>query len=231
MAPEALAEKKFQHLSNLFMQLGLPIDMDKRSPPSRILTCLGNWLKFILNAVKYSKSHFRDSISIITRQLIYIHKCVHPGCCVVINRMLTLFRANPNGKKIVLTSEFKMDLKFLPNFNGINIIDKNTIAVDQTLYIDASLTDLGRVWNNKVYCTPTFPIADFSLKIVHLEMLNIVVALRLWGARWAHSVVTLVCDNLWVVQVVDTGRSRDTFLASCARNIWLILQPLMISCL
>ena len=53
-------------------------------------------------------------------------------------------------------------------------------------------------------------------------MLNIVVALRLWGPRWAHSVVTLFCDNISVVQVVDTGSTRDLFLASCTRNIWLL---------
>ena len=71
----------------------------------------------------------------------------------------------------------------LPVFNGITIIDKNSIPADHTLHINASLTGLGGVWNMDVYRTPVFPTIGLSFKIVHLEMLNIVVALCLWGAR------------------------------------------------
>ena len=81
-------------------------------------------------------------------------------------------------------------LKFLPVFNGITIFEKNSIPADHTLHIDASLTGLGGVWNKEIYCTPVFPIIGLSLKIVHLEMLNIVVALRPWGSRWSHSVLS-----------------------------------------
>ena len=30
------------------------------------------------------------------------------------------------------------------------------------------------------------------------------------------------CDNLAVVQVVQTNKTKDPFLAACIRNIWLI---------
>ena len=30
------------------------------------------------------------------------------------------------------------------------------------------------------------------------------------------------CDNLAVVEILKSGKTRDAFLATCARNIWLI---------
>ena len=62
----------------------------------------------------------------------------------------------------------------------------------------------------------------FDLKIVHLEMLNIIVALRLWGPLWQHSQVKILCDNEAVVQVVASSKTKDTFLVACIKNIWLI---------
>ena len=67
-----------------------------------------------------------------------------------------------------------------------------------------------------------FDIYDTPLKIVHLEMLTLVIALKLWASVWAHSTVKFYCDNLAVVQVVLTGKTRDNMLALCLRNIWLI---------
>ena len=32
----------------------------------------------------------------------------------------------------------------------------------------------------------------------------------------------LYCDNMAVVEVIRSGKTRDSFLAICARNIWLI---------
>ena len=53
-------------------------------------------------------------------------------------------------------------------------------------------------------------------------MLNLVIALKLWARDWAHSTVRFFCDNLAVVQVVRTGKTRDDMLALCLKNIWLI---------
>ena len=81
----------------------------------------------------------------------------------------------------------------------------------------------GGVWNQQVYANRISPIIGFRLKIVDLEILNVVVALRLWARDWTHSAVKFLCDNLSVVQVVQTGKTKDTFLAACMRNICLIL--------
>ena len=81
----------------------------------------------------------------------------------------------------------------------------------------------------RVCSTPIYPISGFQLKIVHLEMFNILLALRIWGDFWRHSSVSLFCDNLAVVQLVENSKTKDPFLAACIHNIWLINATLDIN--
>ena len=75
---------------------------------------------------------------------------------------------------------------------------------------------------NRVYGTPIHNCGDFKLTIVHLEMINIIVALRVRGRLWQHGSISVRCDNLGVVQVVRIGKTKDSFLALCVWNIWLL---------
>ena len=42
------------------------------------------------------------------------------------------------------------------------------------------------------------------------------------GQYWRHSAITIFCDNLGVVQVVETVKTKDPLLGLCIRNIWLL---------
>ena len=53
-------------------------------------------------------------------------------------------------------------------------------------------------------------------------MINILVALKLFCKNWAKQVVRLFCDNSAMVQVLQSGRTKDPYLAACARNVWLL---------
>ena len=137
-----------------------------------------------------------------------------------------MFRSHAIDKIIQLTGEFYQDLdwfvKFLPYFNGVTYISKKLIDDSQSLYVDTYLTGMGAVWRDRAYATPIVQIPNFILTIVHLEMLNVVIALRTWAKYWQHTKVVFFCDNLAVVHVVETNRTRDEFLALCLRNIWLL---------
>ena len=64
---------------------------------------------------------------------------------------------------------------------------------------------------------------DFAnLDIVHLEMVNIVMALRLFARLWSGTRILVKCDNEAVVKVLKAGKARDPFLATCARNVWYL---------
>ena len=129
-------------------------------------------------------------------------------------------------KKIHLSTSFFQDLewfkKFLPHFSGTTIFRKPYIPESEALHLDACLSGMGVIWHNRVYSTPVPAIPGFDLKIVHLEMLNIIVALMLWGPLWQHSQVKIFCDNEAVIQVVASSRTKDPFLGACIRNLWLI---------
>ena len=58
--------------------------------------------------------------------------------------------------------------------------------------------------------------------IVELEIFNILVACKVWAAHWSNKRIKIWCDNLVVVEVLNSGRSRDDTLATCTRNIWLL---------
>ena len=61
------------------------------------------------------------------------------------------------------------------------------------------------------------------MTIVHLEMANIILALRVFRPMWSGKRVVVKCDNDTVVKVLSHGHARDPFLAACARNFWYIL--------
>ena len=58
--------------------------------------------------------------------------------------------------------------------------------------------------------------------IVQLEILNILVACKVWANHWANKQIKIWCDNLAVVEVLNSGKSHDETLATCARNIWML---------
>ena len=53
-------------------------------------------------------------------------------------------------------------------------------------------------------------------------MVNIVVALRIWGKEWCGKKLILNTDNMTVVNICKSGFSRDKHLAAFIRNIWLL---------
>ena len=49
-------------------------------------------------------------------------------------------------------------------------------------------------------------------------MVNILVAIRIFGPSWLQKKVLIKCDNQAVVHVLESGRTRDSFMAA---YVWL----------
>ena len=62
-----------------------------------------------------------------------------------------------------------------------------------------------------------------NYSIVHLEMLNNLVAIRVWAKQWANKKIQLKCDNQAVVSLLNSGKTQDLTLAAMARNINMFL--------
>ena len=151
---------------------------------------------------------------------------VAPPVRLFTNRMLDDLRESTPTGASSLSYQFKQDVRFflelLPIFNGKKIMAKHIIPYQEKVELDACLTGCGAVAGDQYYATQ-FPhdIAVKGHSIAHLELLNIVIAVKVWAERWSGWSVQIYCDNLNSVCVLQSGRSRDQFMRACAREIFL----------
>ena len=87
--------------------------------------------------------------------------------------------------------------------------------------MDACLIGIGGRWSNFVYHL-AIGRCFMIYFVVHLEIVNIVLAVRLFQVQWSGRWVLIRCDNEAVVSVLRSGRTRDPYLGACARNIWYV---------
>ena len=75
----------------------------------------------------------------------------------------------------------------------------------------------------------TLPVSWQDVNIAYTEMLNILVALKVWHNQWSGHKVLVKCDNQAVVSVLTTGKTCDNTLAKYARNVFLWLSAFNIN--
>ena len=129
--------------------------------------------------------------------------------------MLQVLRDSHNTSYIKLSQQFHCDLNwfhiFLKQYNG-DMIFKCTWM--------PHCRDWGGVFGPLVYALPLG--TEFQhLHITQLEML-VFVTLKVWSPLWANKKVKIFCDNQAVIEVLNTGKTKDPFLPTCARNVMLI---------
>ena len=231
--------KAYNYLLNLLQQLGLDISQEKLVPPTTALVCLGIKVDVVHKTISIPQEKLQQihhecrswvgrktcnkrQLQSLLGSLLYITKCVRYSR-FFLNRMLQVLRQHTNKSTCKLNSEFFKDLHWflalLHQYNGVTFYDNTKPS--ESVHLDASLTGLGGVYGQMVY-TLDIPKDYMHYSIVHLEILNIMVALKVWAYYWQDKYIELFCDNLAVVQVLQTGKARDSRLATFVRNIWLI---------
>ena len=155
-------------------------------------------------------------------KLLYISKCVRYAR-VFMGRMLNTYRKHHNRSVVYLDQDFHRDLswfnQFLYTFNGRVFVNK---VEEFTVYVDASFMGIGGCFNDNVY-THSIPNTFVFGSIVHLELINVLVAIRLWREHFKNSVIKVYCDNGAVVAALNNFRIRDQLILTIVRNIWLEL--------
>ena len=91
------------------------------------------------------------------------------------------------------------------------------------VHLDACTTGLGAIYDGQVYALQ-LPKNWHNCNIAQLEMINILVALKVWHNQWAGQRIVINCDNQAVVAVLTNGRSCDEVLAKYAGNIFMWLS-------
>ena len=215
-------DASYDTLRHLLHKLGFEISEKKLEPPTTCLNCLGidiNTESFTMSIPSEKLKDIWDmclqwrhkaqcskrQLQSLLGSLLYISKCIKSSR-FFLNRLLDVLRSMEDKKYTVITREAKRDinrfLKFIPLYNGVTFFDQKPI--DFSTELDASLQGLGARWGADLYAL-TIPLGYLDLQIVHLEMLNILVALTVWQKPWANKKVAIACDNLAVVQVLNLG--------------------------
>ena len=86
-------------------------------------------------------------------------------------------------------------------------------TIDKQVHLDACLSGIGGIFDNKVY-QAKFPSQFQIYNIVALEMANILIALKIWVKEWSHFKIEIHCDNLAVVSILQSGKTKDRILAT-----------------
>ena len=110
--------------------------------------------------------------------------------------------------------------------NGVSYIPPLVWDEPDVLFsTDSCLTGCGGICGLE-YFHQSYPkqIIDLGLPIHALEMLAVLIGVRFWGGKCCGGKVQIFCDNEPVVHVLNTGKTKDEFLGSCLREIWLVVS-------
>ena len=198
------AQESFEKMCKLLKDLNIPISEANLTAPTTKIVCLGieidsvrasmsippGKLEEILHACQsFSKlSYFsKRQLQSVIGSLMFIHKVVKPAR-YFINRLLDTLR-NMNGSKTRMNEAVKRDINwfllFVEHFNGTTTSMHKRLYCSDVIELDACLTGLGGTCNQFVY---TYQFKDNIIPsmftIVHMEMWNVLLALRLWGYMW-----------------------------------------------
>ena len=113
--------------------------------------------------------------------------------------------------------------KFALDYNGIQLLPPAP-RKPWVIECDATLSAAGAFSKQRFYAEEFPPdVTSSNFNITHLEAFNLIHALTaLLPPSPQECLVIVNTDNETSQQVLQTGRSKDSFLCACARQIWLI---------
>ena len=237
------ADKAYESLQSVLRTVGLQVAPHKNCPPSQVMI----WLGILVNSVDMTLSipteklgEIQETVKIWDNRHLANRKQVQsilgvlnfvgsvaPPVRIYTNRILNFLRSMPMEGAVVIPFEVREDLHFfhqlMPHYNGVTLLDKSLVPPDEHLEVDACLTGCGGLCSNEFY-SMEFPefVKKAEHPIAHLEMLNVLVALRLWAPVWQGRKLQIFCDNSNTCLGLQNGRSHDVFMQGCIRTIFLV---------
>ena len=239
------APAAYQFSGFLLSELGFEESCSKAVPPSTRVTCLGVLfdtelmtmsvtpdrlleLETLLHSWSVKKSASKKQLQSLIGKLAFVCKCVRQSQLFLSRMLVLLCTVSQNHHHVKLSAEFRKDvlwrLRFLRIYNGVSVIPSNVWTEPDAIFsTDACLTGCGGL-SSTHYFHAVFPpgMLQQSLAIHNLELLAILVAVRLWGHHWPGLRILVRCDNFAVVQGLNSGKARDSFLAAALRELWFV---------
>ena len=238
----------YEHLGILLSKLGLTENVPKACPPCTVQTVLGvsintekmtisitderlQEISNLLTEWENKRSCKKKELQSIIGKLCFVCKCVRQSR-VFLNRLLEVLRSVEwkNNTQIKLSDEFHKDVKwwmmFMETFNGVAFIPPVVWEEpDVTMATDSCLDGCGGICANQ-YFHKKFPhfISIQELPIHKLEFLAVLVGARTWGVSFSGLKIRIYCDNKAVVDVINSSKTKDPFMATCLRELWLVVS-------
>ena len=242
------ATAAYDDLGNLLHQLGLVENIPKACPPAVKQTVLGvlvntetmtisvtdermSEINILLGKWREKKTCNKKELRSIVGKLAYISKCVRQSR-IFLNRLLEVLRSVDWKEKtrIRLSAEFHKEIRwwslFMDSFNGVAFIPSTIwLEPDVSFATDSCLDGCGGICEHEFFHTkfPKF-ILDQDLPIHKLEFLAVLLGARIWGPNFRGLKLRIFCDNQAVVDVINSSKTKDPFMATCLRELWLVVS-------
>ena len=244
-SPETGCEA-YNSLGQLLLDLGLLENFAKACPPATEQVVLGVLVNTVDGTVSVPPARLEEIIELVTMwqqkkksskvelqsligKLQYVTKCVLQSR-VFLNRLLETLRSMKNEKSISLSASFQKDIRwwamFMEKYNGVSFIPAAIwTEPDITFATDSCLVGCGGICEGEFFHSSFPPSVEKQKLPIHcLEMLTVLIGVRVWGSRLEGQKVQIYCDNEPAVHVINSGRTKNSFLASCIRELWLVVS-------
>ncbi|XP_053112584.1 uncharacterized protein LOC128327611 isoform X5 [Hemicordylus capensis] len=242
------------HLLRSFMeltdQLGVPLAQDKTEGPVTCLSFLGIELDtiagcsrlpqaklFVLLDMVRSLGRARKvslrELQVVLGHLNFACKVVAPGRAFLRRLCDLTVGVRAPHHRVRITEGVRADLAlweaFLTDFNGVAFWRQDRLLeTDLQVHSDAAGGIGFGVCFRGRWCSARWPMEwvrrGIARDLTFLELFPIVVAVHIWSAEFANSSVLFWCDNLAVVQIVNTQTSQSPRVMGLVRA--LVLQCL-----
>ena len=244
VAKPEMGDVAYDSLGILLEELGLSENYTKACPPCTVQIVLGVEIDTVKGTISVPDDRLAEILELLGEwkgkvyfkkvelqsligKLQFITKCVRQSR-IFLNRMLETLRSiSSEKKKNKSTESFRKDMQwwsmFVEKFNGTSYIPPLRWAEpDIAFSTDSSLQGCGGICGYEFFHAvyPEF-ILQQEYPIHALEMLAVLIAVRFWGRYCSGSKLQIFCDNEPVVKVINSSRTKDAFLGTCLRELWL----------
>ena len=234
----------------LFTELDIPVAPGKTFPPSTSLEFMGVLLdsnkmearlpldkltrtKEALHKWSHKKSATLKDLQSLIGTLQFACRVVVPGRAFL-QRIISLTKGISNSRwHIKLNTEFRKDvsmwLSFLEHWNGVSFFLGDTVlsSPDLQLFTDASGSlGYGGYLNGQWFQSHWLPQHSLNpvtgISIDWQELFAIYIACFLWGPHWSGKRICFWCDNLPVVTIINSKRSKSSRIMDLVRSITIL---------
>lgn len=237
------AKNAFDHFITISKSLGLQLAVNKCFPPNTQVEWLGYKIDSIAMTVCIPESKLEEVIDeckkwVVRRQaskqmiqsllgkLVHVSNCIQQARKFIV-RIIATLRSMKDEGWILTSHEFCKDIQWFLHFasasNGVLLYNPTRDIFE--CECDSSLSAAGGLMSPYFYAWRYNDQHRQNFPSIHeLEAINLLISYRTFAPfiQSDNALVIIYTDNIASSYALETGRTKDPTLASCARELWLL---------